>query len=245
MVCNGIRYRYADIGHYIARCDHQAGVIELNRTEFPRLSPMMKDFVWCHECVHLIYGIRNESKCNEITYRIFVGRARNERERRERTRFVSASKGSPYVSNLDPWSEVIGFIVDSAVDFTTNTVYNKAFFDNYENGGFASLDLATQKKLVDLMMAQAFRKSRRVDDRSAKDFFWLYMEQYVDKTMDSDYSKFISRHRWVSDYIAQYEKKYGFAFDDVARNNTDLYLWTAVGTIAIIVVILLIKKYRK
>ena len=86
-----IRYRYADIGHWLARCDHSTGIIELNRTEFPKLSPLYKDYVWLHECVHLLYNVYDEAKCNEITDMLFLQRACSRSDYRARQRFIERS----------------------------------------------------------------------------------------------------------------------------------------------------------
>lgn len=86
-----IKYRWADIGHWIARCNHDTYVIELNRNEFPRLSPLFQDYTWIHEHVHLLADVYDESKCNKITDEIFISRAVNEKDLQERREFVSRS----------------------------------------------------------------------------------------------------------------------------------------------------------
>lgn len=91
-----ITYQYADIGHWLARCNHQTKVIELNAREFDRLSPLMKDYVWIHECVHLMTGTRDEEECNRMTDEIFVSRARDSRDRQQRMDFMSAGNDKSF-----------------------------------------------------------------------------------------------------------------------------------------------------
>lgn len=86
-----IRYRFADIGRWMARCDHNAKVIELNSKEFANLSPLYRDYIWVHECVHLLTDIRDESKTNEISDGIFLLRSSSEHDRQERQRFLEVS----------------------------------------------------------------------------------------------------------------------------------------------------------
>ena len=83
-----ITYRFAEIGHWLARCNHQTKVIELNAREFNSLSPLLKDYVWVHECVHLLTDVRDEAACNKISDEIFISRAKNARDRRRRMDFV-------------------------------------------------------------------------------------------------------------------------------------------------------------
>lgn len=245
-----IKVKYADTGYYLARCDHSTGVIELNRRVFSRLDPIMRDYIWCHEYVHLLCDIHDEAKCNETTARVFVARAKNETDRQDRIKFVEASHVGEGISGLDPVSAVVSMavsiVVKTAKDVARSISTNRNLRDYLENGGFNALDSEKQVSLVDAYLEKAFKASRRVSDRSARDFFWLYMEPIVDGTYDSTYYQFISRHRWVLDHIAKYEKEYGFAIDEVLpADSSDIYKWIAVGTVAAIAIIYLIKKLKK
>lgn len=91
-----ITYQYAEIGHWLARCNHQTKVIELNAREFNSLSPLMKDYVWVHECVHLLADLRDESACNSISDEIFISRAKNARDRRMRMAFVASANNQNF-----------------------------------------------------------------------------------------------------------------------------------------------------
>lgn len=84
-------YRFADTGHWLARCDHTKGVIELNGTEFGKLSPFYRDYVWIHECIHLLYNIYDESECNKITDEVFVSRSSSAEDRQARQKFLERS----------------------------------------------------------------------------------------------------------------------------------------------------------
>lgn len=86
-----IKYKFADIGHWLARCNHSTDTIELNATEFKKLSPLYKDYVWIHECVHLLYDVYDETACNEITDEIFLLRSSSPEDRKARQIFIRRS----------------------------------------------------------------------------------------------------------------------------------------------------------
>lgn len=111
MEAQKITYHYADIGHWLARCDHQNRVIELNAREYRSLSPMMKDYIWIHEYVHLLTGTRSEAECNRITDDIFVSRARNDRDRLLRQEFVQAANGQIITRTSRPISDISLFFL--------------------------------------------------------------------------------------------------------------------------------------
>lgn len=97
-----ITYQFAETGHWLARCNHNTNVVELNAREYASLSPMMKDYVWVHECVHLIADVRNESECNRISDEIFISRAKSKRELSERTEFVNAANDQSFTRVAKP-----------------------------------------------------------------------------------------------------------------------------------------------
>ena len=97
-----ITYQFADTGHWLARCNHQNNVVELNAREYASLSPMMRDYIWVHECVHLIAGVRSEADCNKISDEIFISRAKNKRELAERSDFVAASNDQSFTRVTRP-----------------------------------------------------------------------------------------------------------------------------------------------
>lgn len=97
-----ITYQYADTGHWLARCNHATGVIELNSREFNSLSPMMKDYIWVHECVHLLSEVRNESETNRISDEIFISRACNAQDRKRREDFVAAANDQSFTRVARP-----------------------------------------------------------------------------------------------------------------------------------------------
>ena len=97
-----ITYQFASIGHWLARCNHQTKVIELNAREFNSLSPLMKDYVWVHECVHLLTDVRDEAACNKISDEIFISRAKNARDCRRRMDFVNAANDQSFTRVTRP-----------------------------------------------------------------------------------------------------------------------------------------------
>lgn len=102
MEAQKITYQYADTGHWLARCNHATGVIELNSREFNSLSPLMRDYIWVHECVHLLSKERSESETNRMSDEIFVSRARNARDRKRRLDFVAAANDQSFTRVARP-----------------------------------------------------------------------------------------------------------------------------------------------
>lgn len=99
-----ITYRFSDTGHWLARCNHHTNVIELNAREWDSLSPMMKDYVWVHECVHLLTDVHDEAECNRLSDEIFISRAKSKRELAKRTDFVNAANDQSFTRVANPTS---------------------------------------------------------------------------------------------------------------------------------------------
>jgi hypothetical protein len=106
-----ITYQFADIGHWLARCNHQTHVIELNASEWASLSPLMKDYIWVHECVHLLTDITDEPACNSISDAIFLNRSRNARDRQQRLDFVTAANDQSFTRIAKPISDKTPLLV--------------------------------------------------------------------------------------------------------------------------------------
>lgn len=106
-----ITYQFADIGHWLARCNHQTHVIELNASEWASLSPLMKDYIWVHECVHLLTDITDEQACNSISDAIFLSRSRNARDRQQRLDFVTAANDQSFTRIAKPISDKTPLLV--------------------------------------------------------------------------------------------------------------------------------------
>ena len=245
-----IKVRYADTGHWLARCDHSTGVIELNRREYPKLSPLYKDYVWCHEYVHLLYDIYDEGECNRIVNQIFVGRGKTEAERRERLEFILKSEGRPAVSGLVSETNPIVWGLqkasDIAINIITNAKISKAALEANENSGFNALSEDDQKAAVAIMLDYAFKKARRSSTRTAQNFFMAKMEPYLTPLSISSYAALVSRYKWIADEIAAYEKRYGFGFTEVKpADNSDLLIGAAVAVAILTVAVYLIYKHKK
>ena len=106
-----ITYQFADIGHWLARCNHQTNVIELNANEWDSLSPLMKDYIWVHESVHLLTDITDESACNSISDAIFLSRSRNARDRQQRLDFVTAANDLSFTRIAKPVADKTTLLV--------------------------------------------------------------------------------------------------------------------------------------
>lgn len=102
MEAQKITYQFAETGHWLARCNHSTKVVELNAHEYASLSPMMRDYIWVHECVHLIAGVRSEADCNRLSDEIFISRAKSKRELAERRYFVNAANDHSFARTARP-----------------------------------------------------------------------------------------------------------------------------------------------
>lgn len=97
-----ITYQFAETGHWLARCNHNTNVVELNAREYASLSPMMRDYIWVHECVHLLADVHGEAECNSLTDEIFISRAKNSRDRQSRIDFVNAANDQSFARVTRP-----------------------------------------------------------------------------------------------------------------------------------------------
>lgn len=104
-----IRYQFAETGHWLARCNHQSNVIELNAREFGSMSLLMRDYIWVHECVHLLSGVRDETKCNRMSDEIFISRAKNDKDKRARMDFVNSANDQSFTRVKKPASDKMFF----------------------------------------------------------------------------------------------------------------------------------------
>ena len=110
-----IKYQFANMGHWLARCNHQTNVIELNANEWDRLSPLMKDYVWIHECVHLLADETSESDTNAMSDEIFISRARSERDRKRRVAFVAAANDQSFTRVTSPTTDKAPWLLAALV----------------------------------------------------------------------------------------------------------------------------------
>lgn len=100
-----ITYQFAETGHWLARCNHNTNIVELNAREYASLSPMMRDYIWVHECVHLIAGVHNEADCNRLSDEIFILRSKSRRELAERSDFVAAANDQSFTRVTRPTTD--------------------------------------------------------------------------------------------------------------------------------------------
>lgn len=204
-----ITYKLTDTGHWLARCDHSANVIELNRRNFFRLSPMMQDYIWIHECVHLKYDVYDETECNRITDEIFISRAKNDSDRLERIKFVANSHETG-TSNF--WATLVGSLLSIGATVVSGTIANN-------NAGYYSLDADARRTYVDTLLAEAFKASLLTDTQSAKDIFWANLKPNIAKNKEQVYSGWRKNNGFVDEYISKYEQMYNFGFDEITPIN--------------------------
>lgn len=233
-----------DLGPVIARADHRDGAIEVNKKIFYRLPPLVQEFVLCHEICHLKYEEWDEAETNRLASKIFLERASDAKDLEQRRRFLSYMEGKD-VSNLGVTA--ILSIVGGVWTLGTS-IYGVI---RNRNAGWYSWDSFTQQSNLEVMLKQAFEESRKSSQKSAAGFFWESLYNYTNK--DDSLEKFLGRsgNAWVKDYIARYEKKYGFGFYEVtpidwmAFPAVKVALGVLVGVAVALVVKQLIKNRKK
>lgn len=206
-----ITYKLSDTGHWLARCDHSTNVIELNRREFFRLSPMLQEYIWIHEHVHLLHDVYDEAECNIITDEIFVSRAKNEQERLERINFVVRSNDSS-LTKSNFWTVLLGSILSLGTTFVTSTIRNN-------NVGYYSLGVDDRKRFIDSLLSESFQASLLTDSQSAKDIFWQNLSPTIARRKEQTYAGWRASNEFIDEYIEKYERHYGFGFDQILPAN--------------------------
>lgn len=238
-----IKVIWSDTGHWLARCNHQTRVIELNRRDFPRLSPMMQDYVFCHEYIHLLCNEYDENRCNEITDGVFVSRAKDERERIRRTEFLKKSAGS--ASHFDPLSLAAVITSGLGVIFNVGGSVASNIIAKNKKTGYYAMTTKERRELVTELMASAFAESANTNKASAKDIFWGYISQC--ETGDADYSAWARKNSFVQRIIKDNESSFGFGFEDTKTVNLMNYSGVKLAVVAAIIAaaVLIIKAAKK
>lgn len=241
MEASKIRVVWSDTGHWLARCDHDTGVIELNRRDFPRLSPMMQDYIFVHEYVHLLYDEYDERRCNEITGGIFISRAADGDEREARRQFVSSSSDDGTRSHI----AVTAALMIASTVISIGSTIAAAQIKKSQKHGYYGMSKTEQRKLVSELMNTSFAESANTNASSAREIFWGYMSQCG--TGDASYNEWARRNTFVTGIIRQCEQDYGFGFEE--RGTVDLTSFTgvkiAIAAALICATVLTIKALRR
>ncbi|MBQ8761348.1 MAG: hypothetical protein IJZ06_08015 [Bacteroidales bacterium] len=230
-----ITYKLTDTGHWLARCDHSTNVIELNRRNFFKLSPMMQDYIWIHECVHLKYDVYDETECNRITDEIFISRAKNDSDRMERIKFVVSSHDS---SKSNFWTMLVGSLISLGTSAATKAIVNG-------KTGYYSLDVDARRTYVDGLLAEAFKASLLTDTQSAKDIFWANLKPNIAKNKEQVYSGWRKNNGFVDEYIEKYEQMYNFGFDEITPINKKAHpeyqkMMNTIGAVAVVLAVIVL-----
>lgn len=230
-----------DLGPVLARADHLDNAIEVNARVFYNLPPMIQEFVLCHEVCHLKHHEWDEAKTNQLAAQLYMSRATDAADAETRQRFLSYLDGSS--KNYSNWWQAIIAAIPAAFSLGTN-IYGIV---KQRNSGWYAWDRATQKSNINVMLTQAFEESRKSGSQSASQFLWVQLKNYTFK--DDDLNEFLGRseNAWVKKTIAQYEKKYGFGFDEVTPMDITAYPLVVVAMLAMagLAVYLIIKKQKK
>lgn len=233
--------READLGPVIARADHQDRAIEVNCEIFYQLPPMVQEFVLCHEVCHLRHNEWDEGRTNQLASDLFMQRASGESDRKRRAEFLSYLDGNGGYSNF-AWGALI-----AAIPSMVSVGYGIYGVIKDRNSGWYSWDDTTKRSNLDTMLTASFEQSRRSRSRSAADYFWEHLKPYTHK--DDTLTQFLNRsdNAWVPTYIARYQKKYGFGFEEVTPIDLTAYplAIVAIGAVLAVIVYLTIKKRKK
>lgn len=232
-----ITYRFVDIGHWIARCDHSSNVIELNGKEFFKLSPLFREYVWLHECVHLLYDTHDEAECNRITDKIFIARSHDASDRIRRTRFVSVSNDYGKSNSVLLTSLVCSGI--SLLSSATASLVAK------RNSGYYSLGEGERMAFVDALLSEAFMSSLLTETQSAKDIFWSNLQPNISRKKEQSFTTWRDNNMFVDEYIEKYENRWGFGFTeitpvDMKRHPQYQKFMKIIGTVAVIAAVLVL-----
>lgn len=234
-----IHSKYADIGHWLARCNHDTGLIELNRRDFPRLSAMMRDYVWVHEYVHLLYDVYNEDQCNAIADRIFVNRAKTANERIERVNFVNASAGQA-ISGIAVTAiiSIVGTVVGLGVK--GYQLYQKA----KDNTGYYGLSSGDRYLLAKGLIKASFEAAPKYG-MSPKELFWGLQSQCAG--VETSYEAWLSNNDFANGLIAEFEDAYGRQFDVAIQPSlwSNKYIKTLAIILVLVAVVLVAMKLLK
>lgn len=233
-----IKIREADLGPVIARADHQEGAIEVNSQVFYKLPPRVQEFVLCHEVCHLKHNEWDENRTNQLASELYLKRATDEDDRRQRQEFLSYLGDNGGYSNFAWGALVTGIISLGTTIF--GVVKNR-------NAMWYSWDDASKRANLNTMLRTAFEQSRRSSSKSAADFFWAQMKSYTNK--DDSLDQFLNRsdNAWVQPVIAKYEASYGFGFKEVTPVDLTAYpvVIIAIGAVVGFIVYKIIKNRKK
>lgn len=225
--------REAELGPVIARVDHQDGAIEVNASIFYKLPPMVQEFVLCHEVTHLANNEWDEGRTNQLASALFLKRAKDAADREARSEFLSYLDCNGGYSNFD-WFGIV-----TAAAGLGYSVYG---IIQDQNANWYSWDKQTQKANLNVMLSNSFEKARKSSTHSASEYFWEEMYNWTNR--DSDLNAFLKRdgNTWVNKIIKEYEKQYGFKFDEVTPVDLTAYplVMVALGIVAGIVVYMII-----
>ena len=209
-----ITYKYVNTGHWMARCDHSTNVIELNKREFFRLSPYYQEYIWIHEHVHLLCDEYDENECNNITDKIFVSRAKNDRDKARRLGFLMASADmSDTKSNI---AVEAGLAIASLVLSVLTTAGSTAgSIIGRRNSGYYAMSEADREIYVDELLAESYKESLLTDKYSARDIFWGKLSPYIARKKENTFTAWANKNPFVWSLIDSYSTQYRVNFDEV------------------------------
>lgn len=208
--------RRKDLGNVIARADFLEQTIELNDAIYPKLSPMTRELVMCHEVCHLAYGEHDENRTQQLAEELFLSRAKSDSDRELRHSLLGKD-GGRYGNSVMLTLAIIGTVLSVGI--------SGAKLVAQRNSGWYQWPDELRKQRFGQMLEKAFEDAKLSGVRTPSDFLWEQLNVYTAK--DKDFSQFVARseNAWVKTMIPSYEQRYGFGFNETYKRRLSEKPW--------------------
>lgn len=216
----------ADLGNVIARADFLEQTIELNDAIYPNLSPMMQELVMCHEVCHLAYGEHDEERTRQLGEALFLSRATSPDDLKRRRAAIGKDDAGRYGNEL--------FMILAIVGACLTVTAAAATYFVKRNQGWYMWSETTRKARMRTMLDKAFQDAKASGSRTPSDFLWEQLAVYTAK--DDSLDQFLDRNKnsWVEGMIQEYERAYGFGFNELYRKPLSEKPWFKAVAVVIV-----------
>lgn len=217
----------ADLGNVIARADFLDQTIELNDAIYPDLPPLTQELVMCHEVCHLAYGEHDEARTQRRAEELFLSRAKGADDL-ELRRAAIGKGGSRY------GNEIATMLLITIIATTLSVAVAAGSYILKRNQGWYMWKESVRKARMKAMLEQAFQNAKASGSRTAADFLWDQLAVYTNK--DSSLDQFLDRNKnsWVEGMIQEYERAYGFGFNELYRKPLAERPWFKAVAVVIV-----------
>lgn len=228
--------------HIYARTDHVNRCIEVNNGVFDALSPLMQEFVMCHEVCHAAWDDHDENRTNIRAAIMFVNRGKTPVDSGKRLEWLrDIGLNDPNYSNIA--TEALIMIITSAVLITVSVTTAIVGAVKGRNIGWYSWDRKYQTEWLNRTLDDSFKAAMNSESSSARTFFWneLAKVNAKDKNYDRWYSR--SDNYWVRSVITKKEKEYQLKIDEIYQPPEDTKMqWVIAAVLAAVLLFVIIKN---